>query len=107
MGKTRNLFKKIGDIKEIFHARMGTIKDRNHKDLTEAEEIKKRWQEYTEELSKKILMTWITMMVWSLRSVQFSSVAQSCSTLRDPTDCKMPGFPVHHQLPEFAQTHVH
>ena len=66
MGKTRNLFKKIGDIKEIFHARMGTIKDRNHKDLTEAEEIKKRWQEYTEELSKKILMTWITMMVWSL-----------------------------------------
>ena len=66
MGKTRNLFKKIGDIKEIFHARMGTIKDENHKDLTEAEEIKKRWQEYTEELSKKILMTWITMMVWSL-----------------------------------------
>ena len=65
MGKTRNLFKKIGDIKEIFHARMGMIKDRNHKELIE-EEIKTRWQEYTEELSKKILMTWITMMVWSL-----------------------------------------
>ena len=45
---------------------MGTMKDRNGKDLTEAEEIKKRWQEYTEELYKKGLMTWITMMVWSL-----------------------------------------
>ena len=65
MGKTRNLFKKIGDIKEIFHARMGTIKDRNHKELTDVEEIKKRLQEYTE-LSKKVLMTCITMMVWSL-----------------------------------------
>ena len=64
MKKTRELFKKIGDIKETFHARIGTIKDRNHKDLTEAEEIKKRRQEYTEEL--KFLMTWITMMVWSL-----------------------------------------
>ena len=47
MGKTRDLFKKIGDIKGTFHARMSTIKDRNGKDLTEAEEIKKRWQEYT------------------------------------------------------------
>ena len=65
MGKTRELFKKIGDIKGIFHARMGTIKDRNGKDLTEAEEIKK-WQEYTEELYIKVLMTWITMKVWSL-----------------------------------------
>ena len=55
MGKTRNLFKKTGDIKRTFHARMGTIKDRNGKDLTEAEEIKKRWQEYTEELYKKDL----------------------------------------------------
>ena len=45
MGKTRDLFKKIGDTRELFHARMGTIKDRNCKDLTEAEEIKKRWQE--------------------------------------------------------------
>ena len=47
IGKTRDLFKKIRDTKGIFHARMGTIKDRNGKDLTEAEEIKKRWQEYT------------------------------------------------------------
>ena len=52
MGKTRDLFKKTGDIKGTFHARMGTIKDRNGKDLTEAEEIKKRWQEY-KELYKK------------------------------------------------------
>ena len=52
MRKTRDLFEKIGNIKGIFHAKMGTIKDRNSKDLTEAEEIKKRWQEYTEELYK-------------------------------------------------------
>ena len=63
MGKTRDLFEKIGNIKGIFHAKMGTIKDRNSKDLTEAEEIKKRWQEYTEELYKKVLKTWITTMV--------------------------------------------
>ena len=55
MGKTRDLFKNIRDIKQLFHARMGMIKDRNGKDLTEAGEIKKRWQ--------KVLMTWITMMV--------------------------------------------
>ena len=55
MGKTRNLYKKIGDIKEIFHAKMGTTKDRNGMDLTEAEDIKKRWQEYTEDLYKKDL----------------------------------------------------
>ena len=48
MGKTRNLFKKIGDTKGTFNAKMGTIKDRNTKDLTEAEDIKKRWQEYKE-----------------------------------------------------------
>ena len=53
MGKTRDLFKKIGDTKGTFHAKMGSIKDRNGMDLTEAEEIKKRWQEYTEELYKK------------------------------------------------------
>ena len=53
MGKTRDLSKKIGDIKAIFHSRMGMIKDRNSQDLTEAEDIKKRWQEYTEELYKK------------------------------------------------------
>ena len=50
MGKTRDLFKKIGDTKGTFHAKMGTIKDRNGMELREAEEIKKRWQEYTEEL---------------------------------------------------------
>ena len=55
MGKTRYLFKKIGDTKGNFHAKMGTIKDRNGMDLTEAEDIKKRWQEYTEELYKKDL----------------------------------------------------
>ena len=55
MEKTRDLFKKIRDTKETFHAKMGTIKDRNSMDLTEAEDIKKRWQEYTEELYKKDL----------------------------------------------------
>ena len=55
MGKTRDLFKKIRDTKGTFHAKMGSIKDRNGVDLTEAEDIKKRWQEYTEELYKKYL----------------------------------------------------
>ena len=55
MGKTRDLFKKIRDTKGLFHAKMGTIKDRNGMDLTEAKDIKKRWQEYTEELYKKDL----------------------------------------------------
>ena len=55
MGKSRDLFKKIGDTKGTFHAIMGSIKDRNDMDLTEAEDIKKRWQEYTEELYKKDL----------------------------------------------------
>ena len=53
MGKTRELFKKIGDIKGTFHARMGMIKDRTNKEITEAEGIKEKWQEYTEELYKK------------------------------------------------------
>ena len=55
MGKTRDLFMKIRDTKGTFHAKMGSIKDRNDMDLTEAEDIKKRWQEYTEELYKKDL----------------------------------------------------
>ena len=63
MGKTRDLFKKIRDTKGTFHAKMGSIKDRNGRDLTEAEDIKKRWQEYTEELYKKIFMTQIITMV--------------------------------------------
>ena len=64
MGKTRDLVKKITDTKGIFHAKKGTIKDRNVMDLTEAEDIKKKWQEHTEELYKKIIfMTQIIMMV--------------------------------------------
>ena len=64
MEKTRDLFKKTKDTKGTFHAKMGTINDRNGMDLTEAEEIKKKWQEYTEELCKnKILMTQITTMM--------------------------------------------
>ena len=63
MGKTSDFFKKTEDTKGAFHAKMGTIKDRNGKDLTEAETIKQRWQENTGELYQKILMTWITMMV--------------------------------------------
>ena len=62
MGKTRDLFKKIRDTKGIFHVKMGSIKDRNGMDLTEAEDIKERWQEYTEELYKKIFMTQVTIM---------------------------------------------
>ena len=63
MGKTRDLFKKIRDTKGIFHAKVGSIKDRNGRDLTEAENIKKRWQENTEELYKKIFMKQIITMV--------------------------------------------
>ena len=63
MGKTRDLFKKIRDTKGTFHAKMGSIKDRYGLDLTEAEDIKKRWQEHTEELYKKIFTTQIIMMV--------------------------------------------
>ena len=65
-GKTRDLFKKIRDTKGTFHAKMGSIKGINGIDLTEAEDIKKRWQEYTEELYKKIFMTQTTIMAWSL-----------------------------------------
>ena len=63
MENTRDLFRKIRDAKGTSHAKMGTIKNRNGIDLTEIEDIKKRWQEYTEELYKKILMTQITMLV--------------------------------------------
>ena len=63
MGKARDLFKKIRDTKGTFHAKVGTIKDRNGMDLTEAEDIKRRRQEYTELYKKKILMTQITTMV--------------------------------------------
>ena len=67
MRKIRDYFKKIRDTKEAFHVNMGTIKDKNSMGWTEAEDMKKRWKEYTEKLyKKKILMTQITMMVWSL-----------------------------------------
>ena len=65
-GKTRNLFKKIGDIKGIFHARMGTIKDRNGKDLTEAKRLRKVARIHRRTEQKNVLETWITTMVWSL-----------------------------------------
>ena len=63
MGKTSDLFKKIRDTKGTFHAKMGSIKDRNGMGITEAEDIKKRWQGYTEERTKKIFMTQIITMV--------------------------------------------
>ena len=72
MGKTRDLFKKTRDTKGTFHAKMGSIKDKNAMDLTEADDIKKVWQEYTEELYKKIFMTHITTMVWSPTLYQMS-----------------------------------
>ena len=66
MKKSKGLANKIRDIKGIFHSRMGRIKDRNSKDLIEAEEIKKRWQKNTQNCTKKVLMTQITVMLWSL-----------------------------------------
>ena len=63
MGKTRDLFKKIRDTKRTCHSKMGSIKDRNGMDLTEAEDIKKRWQKYTENCTKKIFTTQIITMV--------------------------------------------
>ena len=63
MGKTRDLFKKIRDTKGTYHAKMGLIEDRNGRDLTEAKDIEKRWQEYTEKLYKKVLMTQQITMV--------------------------------------------
>ena len=76
MGKIRDLFKKTGHTKGTFHARTGMIKDRNGKDLTEAEEIRKRWQEYTE-----VLKTQINMMVWSLTYSQTSWSVNSSELL--------------------------
>ena len=69
MGKTRYLFKKIRDIKGKFHAKMGTIKDRNGMDLTEVEDIKKRRQEYTEELYKKLYLGYTTQITTVVRSL--------------------------------------
>ena len=66
MGKTRDLLKKIRDTKGTLHAKMGTVKDRDCMDLVEAKDIKKMWQEYTEELYKNIFMNQMTRTVWSL-----------------------------------------
>ena len=94
-------------------------------DLTEAEDIKKRWQEHTEELYKKdlhdpdnhdgvithlqpdILECEVKWALRSIRSDQIRSVAQLCPTLCDPMNRSTPGLPVHHQFPEFTQTHIH
>ena len=77
-GRTRDLFRKTGNIKGIFYPKMGTIKDRNSRDLVDAEEIKMRWKEYTEELKKKIFKNWITTMVLSVTQTQtFWSVRAS------------------------------
>ena len=77
MGETRNLFKKIRDTKGTLYGKMSSIKDRNGRDLREAEDIKKRWQEYTEELYKKIFMTQITTMLSSPTKSQASWNAKS------------------------------
>ena len=66
MGRIRAPFKNIRDTNEMLHAKIWTIKDRNGKELREAEDIKKRWQEYTELYKKKVLIIQITTMVWSL-----------------------------------------
>ena len=81
MGKTRDLFKKIRVIKGIFQAKVCTVKDRSGKDLIEAEEIKKRWKEYTKELYRKYLAAAVKSL-------------QSCPTLCDPIDGSPPGSPV-------------
>ena len=83
MGKTRDFFKKMRYTKGTFRAKMGTIKDRNGMDLTEAEDIKKRWQEYTEELSKK-----------GTAAAAVAKLRQSCPTLSNPMHCSLPGSPV-------------
>ena len=80
MGKTRELFKKIRDTKRTFHAKMGTIKDRYGMDLTEADYISKRWQEYTEELYKKALNDQLATMGWSLTYSQTSWSVKSSGT---------------------------
>ena len=92
MGKTRDVFKKIRDTKGTFHARMGSIKDRNGMDLTEAEDITKRWQEYTEELYKKkkdLYTHRYTHTYVCAKSLQL------CPTLLDPMSCSLPSSSVH------------
>ena len=128
MGKTRELFKKLRDTKATFHAKMHRIKDKNSMALTEAEDIKKKRQDIQKNYTRKIFMTQITTIAWSLtknqtsrnvkssgpwetslwtKLVQFISVAQLCPALCNPMKRSTPGLPVHHHLPEFTQTHVH
>ena len=98
MGKTSDLFKKIRDTKGTFHAKMGTIKDRNGMELTEAGDIKKRWQQYTEELYKKDLHNSDNhngVITHLEPDILESEVAQSCPTLCDPMDCSPPGSSIH------------
>ena len=114
MGKTRDLFKNIRDTKGTFHAKMGSIKDRNGMDLTEAEDIKKRWQEYTEELYKKDLhdpdnhngvITHLEPDIlecevkWALESITMNKASGGdgsvVSDSSDPMDCGLPGSSVH------------
>ena len=96
MGKTRYLFKKIRDSKVTFHAKMVSVKDRNYMDLTEAEDIQKRWQEYKEQCKNNLNDPDNHKdMIMHLEPDSLES--QACST---------PGFPVHHQLAELAQNHV-
>ena len=107
MGKTRDLFKKIRDTKGIFHSKMGIIKERNGKDLTKVEGIKKRWQEYTEELQKKGLndpdnhngvITHLesNLDLPGLRTAAAAAAKslQSCPTLCNPIEGSPPGSPV-------------
>ena len=98
MGKTRDLFKKIRDTKGTFLAKMGSVKDRNGMDLTEAEDIKNKWQEYTEQLYKKDLHDPDNHddVITNLEpDILESEVAQSCPTLRDHMDCSPPGSSIH------------
>ena len=98
MGKTRDLFKKIRDTKRTCHAKMGSMMDRNGMDLTEAEDIKKRWQEYMEELYKTDLHdpdNHDDVITHLEPDILESEVTQSYSTLGDPMDCSLPGSSIH------------
>ena len=96
MRRTRDLFKKIRDTKETFHAKIGPIKDRNGMDLTEAEDIKKRWQEYTETLYKKNIHDPHNHngVITYLEPAAADSGTRSCPTLCDSIDGSPPGSPV-------------
>ena len=101
MGKTRDLFKKIRDTKRTFHAKMGKIKDRNGMDLTEAEDIKKRWQEYAEELYQKDLNDPVTHLEpdvleckvkWALGSITTNKASGGDAPLASPTQLQLSYF---------------